>query len=174
MPTRNETEAIVKFLCNHGVVAAAYHAKVILVILLKRGTSACWYGQVRLVLEYNPQSEAYGYCIVTFLSLLVQLPRAHLRQVHDGFHGDTLQVLLPWPLCNLVLMLSRPAPGSASNQIRMWAPWLGCTSTCPIRISVTCEDILIIAGGCCHYCIWNGNRQAKRKACDPLWVASGR
>lgn len=28
MPTRKETEAVAKFLCGHGVVAAAYHAKV--------------------------------------------------------------------------------------------------------------------------------------------------
>ena len=28
VPTRKETEAVAKFLCGHGVVAAAYHAKV--------------------------------------------------------------------------------------------------------------------------------------------------
>ncbi|KAG0599818.1 hypothetical protein M758_12G180800 [Ceratodon purpureus] len=49
MPTRKETEAVAKFLCGHGVIAAAYHAK---------------------------------------------LPRAHLRQVHEGFHGGTLQVVV--------------------------------------------------------------------------------
>jgi len=47
MPTRKETEAVAKFLCSHGVVAAAYHAKV---TLPGRGTSACKYFQVRLVL----------------------------------------------------------------------------------------------------------------------------
>jgi len=29
MPTRKENEAVAKFLCSHGVIAAAYHAKVI-------------------------------------------------------------------------------------------------------------------------------------------------
>lgn len=28
MPTRKETETLAKFLCKHGVLAAAYHAKV--------------------------------------------------------------------------------------------------------------------------------------------------
>lgn len=40
MPTRKETEAVAKFLCSHGVVAAAYHAKV---ILPGGGTSSCAY-----------------------------------------------------------------------------------------------------------------------------------
>lgn len=30
MPTRKETETLAKFLCRHGVKAAAYHAKVML------------------------------------------------------------------------------------------------------------------------------------------------
>lgn len=38
MPTRKETEAVAKFLCGHGVVAAAYHAKVTYQTNL---TSAC-------------------------------------------------------------------------------------------------------------------------------------
>jgi len=114
--------------------------------------------------------------MVTF-TLLVQLPRAHLRQVHEGFHGGTLQVLPSWPLCNLSLVLQSPAPGRPN--CKNLCVSFGClislsTSTCPVLISITGEDILVLAGRCGHYCIWNGNRQAECKACDPLWLAPGR